>query len=219
MKLTMKLSSLFALVAFAGCASPKLLATPLNWNPSDDLNDLHVIVGEYHNGWGGTMEATGADMSGQVADAFAGQQLQVMPLTDARTNKDIGQNLQKDAPRPVTTPDNVADFVTAHVGDVLKACRVPVATAGGTRILKGELNEYFVKEDSRYDGSVVIRFTLTDAQGHELWSGTEHGEQNKFGRSFEADNYNENLSDATVRAVHALLMDKAFLAAVHKGTK
>lgn len=215
------LLSLAAAVALAGCAPTKtMISTPLTWNPSDDVAGLHAVTATISNGWGGTLEETGPDLTGQVVDAFLGQKLQVLPFTDARAHKDaIGQNLQNSQPRPVTTTDNVADFVTAHVTTVLKACHAPVVTGGATRLLKGEVAEYFVKEDNQYDGNVLLHFTLTDAAGSQLWSGSVLGHESEHGRSFSADDYNQDLSDSLIRAVHKLLMDPAFLLAVHKGTK
>ena len=221
-RLSLTIATLAAAASLGACRGhASLINTPLTWNPSDDIGDLHQVLGEVHYayGWGTTAQATGPDMSGQVADAFAGQQLQLMPLVDNRTVKDIGSNTQDAPPRPVMTQDNVADFVTTHISEILKACRVPVVNSGGSRILKGELNEFFVHEDNKYAGSTIIHFVLTDAAGHEIWSGTIRGSQDKWGRSFEAENYTENLSDATVRAVHQLLMDPGFLAAAHKGSK
>lgn len=220
----MKTRSLSTLAAFAaalaGCASPMMLSTPLAWRPGDDPSDLRPVTAEFANGWGGTVQATGPDMSGQVYSAFEGQSLLVTPFTDARVDRSaIGANQEKNPPRPVTTPDDVAAFVTAHVVDVLRASRVPVVSVEGTRVLKGAIVEYFVREENRYNGTVMLDLTLTDASGGTLWHGTVHGAQSKWGRSFSADNYNENLSDALVRAVHQLLMDPAFLAAVHKKSK
>ncbi|MHB8420338.1 MAG: hypothetical protein ACYDCL_19880 [Myxococcales bacterium] len=204
--------------ALAACAAPRMLMTPLRWNPSDDMGELKVVKAEYSNGWGGTVQMTGPDMSDQVADAFAGQRLQIMPFTDARTIKNaIGQNLQDGAPRPVMTPDDVAAYVTRHVADVIRACRVQVVPTEGTRTLQGEVTEFFVREDNSYKASVMLRVTLTEASGQTIWTGSVHGEQNKWGKSFSADNYNEDLSDSLVRAVHQLLLDPAFLAAAHRG--
>jgi hypothetical protein len=206
-------------LALAACGGAKMISTPLHWSPTDDLNDLHQVTGQTNTGFlGATVDVTGPDMSGQVMDAFSGQSVQIMPLADTRTQKDaIGSNVEKSDPRPVTTKDDVALFVTEHVGDVLKACHVNVVSGGGSRVLKGEVLEYFTKEDNRYNASATLKFTLTDAGGKEIWSGLVVGKQNKFGHSFSADNYNECLSDALVRAVHQLLTNQAFLTAVHKG--
>ena len=106
-------------------------------------------------------------------------------------------------------------YISMHTEDVLRAAQIAVVPGGASRILSGEVVQFFVTEDNRYNATVTLNLTLTDNAGKVLWQGPAVGQQNKFGHSFDASNYNEALSDAIVRAFHALLMNDQFLAAVH----
>jgi hypothetical protein len=207
-----------AFVILAACGgSQSMINTPLNWKPSDDPSDFHTVSAEIKNSWG----MTGATISGpdnlpKIMAAFTGQKVQVMPFVDNRQVKDsIGANKENSTPRPVTTPDDVARFVSMHAEDVLRAAQIAVVPGGASRILSGELVQFFVTEDNRYNATVTLNLTLTDSAGKVLWQGPAVGQQNKFGHSFDASNYNEALSDAVVRALHTLLINDQFLAAVH----
>ncbi|MHB8419063.1 MAG: SH2 domain-containing protein [Myxococcales bacterium] len=177
-----------------GCAhSPSSLALTLTWSPSSDPGDVPST----------SMEA------------FVGQTLQILPFTDARTVKEIGANHEESAPRPVITPDDVAAYLTSRAAIVLQASHVNVVPAGGTRLLQGAVNQFFVKEDNTYNGTVVMTFTLTNAQGKTLWQGVATGHSKRFGHSFDPGNYNECLSEATIEVFHDLLKNPDFLAAAH----
>jgi hypothetical protein len=168
-----------------------------------------------HLSWTPTSDAS--DGSSSTLDAFLNQKLQLLPFTDSRSQADIGENDEQTMPRPVTTPDDIPGYLTQHLGQALQGAHVNVVPTGGTRTLQGTLNQFFVKEDNMYNGTVILTFTLNDAQGKQLWQGVATGHSKRFGHSFSADNYNDTLSEATMEAVRDLLKNPSFLAAVHSG--
>jgi hypothetical protein len=169
------------------------LAMPLNWSPTESLKDVQP----------GALEA------------FAGQRVMVPDFKDQRTDASkIGSNVEDANPRPVSTTDDVAAFVTAHFSAVLEANGVVLVKGNATRVIRGVVLEFFVTESDTYKGKVVVEITLEDARGRELWRGKATGESQRFGRSLSADNYNETLSDSIVGVVRDLTTQPAFQAAM-----
>ncbi|MHB8416695.1 MAG: hypothetical protein ACYDCL_01375 [Myxococcales bacterium] len=160
--------------------------------------------------WTAKAEVNGAG----ARDALEGHALRLPAFKDTRKAKPIGENVEKKDPRPVETLDDVAAFVTEHVSDKLQEAHADVVTEGANVTLQGAVQQFFVREDDRYHGTVVLRFTLSDAKGKTLWSGLATGHSSKFGHSYDPGNYNDALSDAVVDAVNDLLQSRSFLAAV-----
>ncbi len=181
--------ALLLLAAAAGCAHAKPMSMTLN------------LV------W-----TSGApDLQGDIANAFVGQKLALVPLVDGRSAKTVGQNLEEAVPRPVYTSDNVAAFLTSSMATLLQqAAGINLVQTGPTRVLRGVVTQFFVQEGGLYEGTVAIQFTLQDARGRTLWQGIEVGHSKRFGHSFEAENYDETLSEASKGAILNLLTDSQF---------
>lgn len=198
------LMCLAAIATSASAAEEHVLS--LVWKPTSDVNDLPSVFSPER--W--THDYAKDPPS---SDAFEGLRVQVLPFIDARTEKTIGSNTEEHWPRPITTKDDVAAFVSSHLGEVLQAAHVNVVASGATRLLRGEVRTFFVDEDNTYRGTVILQLTLTDAQGHELWQGPATGHSKRFGHSLSEENYNETFSDSLVDAVTDLLKNHAFLRA------
>jgi hypothetical protein len=130
---------------------------------------------------------------------------------DVRDNKEaIGENLEDNEPRPVTTTDNVGAFVSSHVSDLFRHAGLKMVDRGSEVTIQGEVRQFFVRETTTYKSQLTVHLTVMGQDGTKLWSGIASGEANRFGRSYKLENYNEVLSDAIVNAVMSMLQSKEF---------
>jgi hypothetical protein len=135
--------------------------------------------------------------------------IQLQPLADGRDNAAlIGENREKaNAPKKVTTPENVPAFVTDKLKKVIADAGVSVVEGGGDVVLSGELQKFFVEETNEYSGELRIKFTAKNPSGKELWTGSILGHASNFGRSYNDNNYYETLSNSIVDATVVLFRD------------
>jgi len=137
--------------------------------------------------------------------------IQVEPFQDARANPEtIGENREDEAPKPVTTNDDVGAFVSRHLRDLLDKGGLKTVDSDGAVIIKGEVKQFFVRETSTYKSTVAIHLTVMSRDGQTLWSGTASGDATRFGRSYKLENYYEVLSDALVNTVSSMLQSPEF---------
>ena len=130
---------------------------------------------------------------------------------DARPNKEaIGENLEDDQPKPVTTTDDVGAFVGSHMRELFEHAGLKTVDGNAAVTIRGEIKQFFVRETSSYKSEVAVHLTLVGSGGRTLWSGTASGDATRFGRSYRAENYYEVLSDAVVNAVSSMLQSQQF---------
>ena len=84
------------------------------------------------------------------------------------------------AVKPVTTSDNVKDFVAAHVRTVLDGMGLATVDNGGDLILSGEVRQFFVEETTTYKGRVELHIDAHNRAGKQVWNGTVTGEASRF---------------------------------------
>jgi hypothetical protein len=138
-------------------------------------------------------------------------QIQFETFQDARDNKEaIGENLEDDKPKPVTTTDDVGAFVSSHMRELFDHAGLKVVDSNGTVTIKGEVKQFFVRETSTYKSEVAVHLTVLDRAGKTLWSGVATGDASRFGRSYKLENYFEVLSDAIVNTVSSMLQSAEF---------
>jgi hypothetical protein len=136
-------------------------------------------------------------------------------VTDNRNNSGfIGRNTEKLPPRNVTTPDNVAAFVSEHLSQLISDSGLTEVDSAGTVILKAEILQFFVEETEIYNGDVRLKVTLIDRGGNSVWTGITSGTSTRFGRSYSAENYYETLSDSLIGAVRHLMQNTSFRGAL-----
>ncbi len=153
--------------------------------------------------------------AGAASEAFLKTKIKVAPMKDLRENpKLIGESREKTPPRPVTTSDDVAAFVTDQFKALLTGAGLTVVDSGESAIIKGEIKQFFVTETDQYVGNVSLHITATNPGGKTLWDGTTDGESSRVGHSYSAENYYQSLSDALSVATGHLLKDSGFQAAV-----
>lgn len=147
---------------------------------------------------------------------FAKQKLVVLPLVDKREEKDrVGENVEKGYPRYVATPDDIAAFVTKRLIALLAQPGLPVSgqAEGATVVVSGELQRFYVTENSTYKGEFRALLQV-ESGGKLLWKGLAAGENSRFGRSYKVENYHETLSDTLIDTVSRLLSDRDFMTAL-----
>ena len=188
--------TLFALmlvcVALDGYAKTALLThMPLQWRPTSQLAS-------------GT---TDMDATSIRFEAFQ----------DARNDKEkVGENLEDDKPRPVTTADDVGAFVSSHMRQLFDRAGLKTVDSDAAVTIKGEVRQFFASETSTYNSQVEVQLTLVDRDGNTLWKGLASGEATRFGRSYKIENYYEVLSDAVVNTVSSMLRSTEFRKALSR---
>jgi hypothetical protein len=128
----------------------------------------------------------------------------------------VGQNLEDDPPRPVTTTDDVGAFVSSHMRQLFDRAGLKTVDRDAAVTIKGEVRQFFVRETSTYNSQVELQLTLVDREGNTLWKGVASGEAKRFGRSYKIENYYEVLSDAVVNTVSSMLRSDEFRKALSR---
>jgi hypothetical protein len=173
----------------AAAKRDKLEGIPLVWKPTTNVATLGAV-----------------DLTG-----LTNVKVQVARLSDKRDDRAlIGQNREKQTPRNVTTPDDVAGFVTDHMKSLMKGAGLSVVDSGGSATVKGEILQFFVAETDTYKGDVRIHISVANAAGKVLWNGVIGGSSTRFGRSYKDENYYETLSDSLINATYNLLKTPGF---------
>ena len=179
-------------VALDGHAAAVLLThMPLKWKPTSELASGTV-----------DMDAT---------------TIRFEPFQDVRNDKEkVGENLEDEAPKPVTTTDDVGAFVSSHMRQMFDRAGLKTVDGDAAVTIKGEVRQFFAKETSTYNSQVEVQLTLLDRDGNTIWKGLASGEATRFGRSYKIENYYEVLSDAVVNTVSSLLRSTEFRKALSR---
>jgi hypothetical protein len=176
---------LLAVTLVAHAKTALLEHVPLQWKPTSELKL-------------GAMEMSQAP-------------IQFETFHDVRDNKEaIGENLEDDKPKPVTTTDDVGAFVSTHMRELFVRAGLKTVDSNDAVTIKGEVKQFFVRETSTYKSEVVVHVTVVGRGGETLWSGLASGDASRFGRSYKLENYYEGLSDAIVNTVSSMLQSAEF---------
>jgi hypothetical protein len=174
-----------ALVGVAFAKTAPLEHVRLQWKPTSDLG-------------------LGAREMSQVP-------IQFEIFQDVRDNKElIGENREDDKPKPVTTTDDVGGFVSTHMRELFDHGGLKTVDSNAAVTIKGEVTQFFVRENSTYKSEVAVHLTVVGSDGKTLWSGVASGAATRFGRSYKLENYYEVLSDAIVNTVSSMLQSAEF---------
>ncbi len=185
---------LAAVFLVAACQHPSELRVPLDYRPTDRLalTGLKVSPGT----------RVGVRVSDERTDATA-----------------IGRNTENESkPIPIYATQPPPDgFVRDAVARELGNAGIPVEPdpKSANKVLKLGLKQFWADETSTYHSTVRADADLTDASGKSLWRGQVSGDNQKFGRSLSAENYQESLSDAVVDLVQNLLRNPTFVEALN----
>lgn len=134
-------------------------------------------------------------------------------VTDQREKKDaIGQNTEEAAPRLVLTKDDPAAFVRDVAVQQLRARGATIAKpdAKARRKIVLQLNNFYCTESNLYRSAVQFKAEVLDEKGKVLWEGVVNGASKQWGKSYNAENYQESLSNATSDALTSMLNDPGF---------
>ena len=136
-------------VALAGHAKTVLLThMPLQWRPTSEL-------------------ASGTtDMDATT--------IRFETFQDVRNDKEkVGENLEDDAPKPVTTTDDVGAFVSSHMRQLFDRAGLKTVDddAAAVTTIKGEVRQFFARETSTYNSQVEVQLTLVGRDGNPVLKG------------------------------------------------
>lgn len=178
-----------------GCM--KLENVPLVWKPTTEYQrKFKVIV------WPGLEKVT----------------IRIPTFADRRKNPQlIGENRESQSKiLPVVTKENVPEFITANIVNLLERIGLQVIDADKESdfILKGEVKNFFVTETNVYTGDVSLRVELINKEGKTVWFGVTTGADRRFGRSYKLENYYEVLSDSLQEAVYKMVLNDSFMKAL-----
>ena len=138
-------------------------------------------------------------------------EIQFATFQDVRENKQaIGENVEDDKPKPVTTNDDVGAFVSSHMRTLFDRAGFKTVDGEGAVTIQGEVTQFFVRETGTYKSAVAVHLTVVGRDGKKLWSGLASGDATRFGRSYRLENYYEVLSDALVNTVSSMLQSADF---------
>jgi hypothetical protein len=130
---------------------------------------------------------------------------------DVRNEKEkVGENLEGDAPKAVTTTDDVGAFVSGHMRQLFDRAGLKTVDGDAAVTIKGEVRQFFARETSTYNSQVEVQLIVVDRAGNTIWKGLASGEATRFGRSYKIENYYEVLSDAVVNTVSSMLRSAEF---------
>ena len=179
-------------------AVSSLLNIPLLWKPTETISALDAI-----------------DLT-----AFQNASFTMKPFNDLRKKPaEIGKNVEKrfsDRIRYVTTRDTVAAWLTDRFGKILSEFDIAVVKDGGTLSLEADITKFYVTEESVYKADIGLKVLIRSKNGDVLWEGMVAVSSNRWGKSYNADNYYEALSNACIDVVYSLLKNDSFMQAVKK---
>jgi len=188
----------FGLLDYALAVEPELKNIPLQWKPTEDVRKFKAI-----------------DLS-----IYRNAHFMVKPFNDLRKKPaEIGVNIEKrlsSQDLPVTTKDNVVQWLTDQFSQTLSDFSIEVVKDKGDLTLEADILKFFVIEKSVYKAEVALKIRLLSESDTVLWEGMESGDSTRFGRSYVAENYYESLSNAVIFTVYSLLKNDSFQQAVQK---
>jgi hypothetical protein len=143
-------------------------------------------------------------------------QIKVNNFSDNRENKnEIGRNTEKESKiKLVTTKDNIAAWCTDRFKYIAGEFGVNISDTSPTIIIDGEIERFYVREQSTYKAEIVIRITAKTSVEGKIWEGIIKGNSSRWGKSYSADNYYEAISNAFIDAIYEWLKDDSFVRAV-----
>jgi hypothetical protein len=147
--------------------------------------------------------------------------LYIAEVQDQRAEKSkIGENQEEVelGARPVTAGGiDPGRFVRDVFARELPTVGIPTvgAASAANRILTFKLLQFYVIESDTYKAIVDGTVDVTDGSGRILFNGSVTGDDSTFGRSFSAENYEQVLSDASVKVLENLLRYPAFRGALN----
>ena len=184
---------------YALADEPQLKDIPLLWNPTEDVRTFKAV-----------------DLT-----IFHDIHFMVKPFKDFRKNPaEIGVNMERKLANqdlPVTTKDNVAQWLTFNFSRTLSNFGLDVVQDQGNLTLEADILNFFVTEKSVYKGLAALKVRLLSKSNAVIWEEMISGDSTRFGRSYTAPNYYEALSNSVIYAVYSLLTNNSFKNAVQKG--
>ena len=188
MRSTRSLTVVIVLFVAAACSRPNVTNLRLQWL---DANKSPIA-------------------SPEVAAAFAATPFALVVRDVRRDPHAVG--LVEDSGHVVRTSDNVAQFVSAHIGDYIERAGArlreqPVAN------VDVEILELNCVEGGSFQARTQLRVVVRRGSP-DGWQKIYRGSSTRWGRTHNPENYNESLSNALEEATLDLIQDPAFAQAL-----
>lgn len=116
--------------------------------------------------------------------------------------------IHEDIGHVVRTRDNVAQYTSSRIADMLLAAGARLNEPATTNV-DADLLEYRVDEGGTFKGLVRIRVAVR-RDGAVVWTGTYDGTSKRWGKDYSPENFNEALSNALAEATSKLVQDEGF---------
>jgi hypothetical protein len=188
----------FSPSAFVLADQTELKDIPLQWKPTEDVRTLKAI-----------------DLS-----IYSNAHFMIKPFNDLRKKPaEIGVNIEKRLSSQdllVTTKDNVAQWLTVQFSRTLSDFSIDVVKDKGNLTLEADIIKFMVIEKSVYKAEVALKIRLLSKNKTVIWEDMISEDSTRFGRSYQAANYYESLSNAVIFTVYSLLNNESFQQKVHK---
>jgi hypothetical protein len=192
--LTIPLVLIIVLLFWCSAAARDKKVT-LRWMPSDDIHEKTFVN----------------------VKALAELNVKIPAVIDKRSEKEIiGKNIEDSKDKLYVTDSDIAEWATGHVWKILKHFRISSHGKDADMLLQFNLVNFYVTEESIYKGNVSFLVTAKGNDGSVIWEDAVHGDSNRWGRSYSANNYLECICNAFVDAVYALVANKKFITTVNE---
>lgn len=141
--------------------------------------------------------------------------IKVVDGRKVKTPGTIGEGTgNEDRSFPILTEDDVIRYATDVLIQVVEQWGMTTRGNPADRTLTVKLSHFYVTESNKalgsmYSGDVTLNYSLADARGKTLASGTVAGDTKRYGRARSKDNYSEVLSDALKEAYSSMFSEQA----------
>lgn len=134
-------------------------------------------------------------------------------LRDLRLEPSAVGVLQNDDNLVVHTSDNVGQYCTDRLADMLSKAGARINLGMPGAAIEAELLEYKVIEGGRFHGSAKLRLIVRRG-GDEPWTKTYAGSSKHWGRTHDPNKFNDVLSNALQDATSKIVEDEEFARAL-----
>ena len=140
------------------------------------------------------------------------------PFEDKRKTRDqIGENIEKPQNVPIKAdPAETLAFMENAFKKEFKKVGLNIVESrnAASRILHVSVLNLWVQEKNTYQSSLVAKIAVVDRSGKELFHETFRAVGQRWGTSYDEDNYRKVISDTVVEMLKNIFNNEAFMKAL-----
>lgn len=180
-------------------------------NPNSPTTLTRINIGWMPRGF----DSLGIDLT-----RISGMVFKIGLFSDERKDTTvIGVNRENNTPKFVTTKESVSQWYRNHLGKVLHSYQIRLDSLNYDVMLSGAIREFNVLETSTYKAVMAIKFQAFSKSGERIWEQEIKGQSHNWGKSYNAENYYECISDCLVETARELLENEAFQNALNQAAR